>query len=379
MHAEAADGSRLAGRIAVEIREHGPMSFARFMELALYDPEAGYYASGPERLGPRGDFFTASDVGSGLGECLARQIVEMDRLLGNPDPFTYLELGSGRGLLARDVRDAVSDREPGLAGRMRFVLADSSAAMRAAAASALPSAEVAEPAALRGSIRGCVVAVELFDALPVRRIRRNGTTLREVFVGLADDGSFVESEGRPSREAVEWAERWGAVPEDGDEGEACPAALEQVDALATILDRGFACIVDYGHAASELYGPGHRRGTVLAYHRHAVSEDLFAQVGEQDLTAHVNFTAIEDRARERGLSVLGRTTQDRFLIALGLLERFDANDEAAWRDPERVRRRLQAMQLIHPDGMGRTFKVLLLSRGVVPAPRLRGLEDPFRR
>ncbi len=136
-------------------------------------------------------------------------------------------------------------------------------------------------------------------------------------------------------------------------------------------------IVDYGASATELYGPAHAGGTLLAYRRHRAHDGYLEQVGEQDLTAHVNFTALEDHARERGLSVLGQTTQDRFLIANGLLEAFESRDESQWRDPREVKRRLQAMQLIHPSAMGRRFRVLLLAKGLDPPPELAGLRDPF--
>ncbi len=371
------DAGTLRDRIAAEIRARGPMTFARFMDLALNDPQAGYYAAGPGRLGPRGDFFTASDLGDAFGACLARQIEEMDRALGGPDPFTYVELGAGRGLLARDVRAGLEASAPGLARRMRFRLVDRSPAMRRAAAEAVPGADVTAEAG-PATFDGCVVAVELFDALPVHRVRRRGAELAEVYVGLSPEGALVETEGPPTPDAAAWARRWGAAPEDGDEAEACPAALEVVDGIAASLRRGFACVVDYGYPAAELHDRSHARGTALAYRRHAVSESLLDDPGEQDLTAHVNFSALEDRARERGMRALGLTTQDRFLVSLGLLERFEAADEASWRDPARVRARMQALALLHPHGMGRAFKVLLLAKGIDPPP-LAGLSDPFAR
>jgi SAM-dependent MidA family methyltransferase len=211
----------------------------------------------------------------------------------------------------------------------------------------------------------------------VHRVRRRGGSLREVFVDWTEEGGLTERELDPVAGVEQTAARYGAAPEDGDESEICLDAAPMMRALAGAIHRGVLFIVDYGYPASELYSARHRRGTLLAYHRHAAGEDYLHRVGQQDLTAHVNFTQIEDAAREAGLTVLGLTTQDRFLIGNGILDHFRSEAEAAWRDPSRVRRRLQAMQLIHPSGMGRTFKVLALSKGLAPPPSLAGLRDPF--
>lgn len=371
--------TELARRIGDEIRARGPIPFARFMDRALYEPGQGYYARSASPLGPTGDFFTASDVGTAFGECVARQWIEMDRALGAPDPFSAVEIGAGRGLLARDALDTLAVEAPGLRARIRCLLADASAAMRAEAATNAPEACVVDPGAIGSDHVGCVIAVELFDALPVHRVRRRGSRLREVFVDVGPDGSLIEVEREPLPVAQELALRYGAAPRDGDESEVCPAAVEQVDRIAAVLARGFAIVVDYGHRAAELYGSSHNRGTLLAYRGHATSEAYLERVGEQDLTAHVNFSLVEDRARERGMDVLGLTTQDRFLIANGILARFEEGDPALWGDPARVRRRLHAMQLIHPQGMGRVFRVLVLAKGFERPPRLAGLVDPFGR
>lgn len=346
------------------------------MEIALHDPDHGYYASGPSRLGRGGDFFTASDVGTLFGECLARQLVEMDRILGRPAPFVYVELGCGRGLLAKDVREALAAIPESLAGRLEARLVDSSPGMRAAAAAAVPDARVSAPAEVaRGGV-GCIVAVELFDALPVHRVRRREGRLVEIRVGLDGSGRLAEVEAEPGDELAAYAARYGLAPDDGDETEACLAVRAAMERAASAIDRGFLLVVDYGHSARELYGPRRPRGTLLAYHRHRTGEDWLSRVGDQDLTAHVNFTALEDEARASGFRLIGLTTQDRFLIGNGILRSFEEAAEAR-PDARQVKRRLQAMQLIHPEGMGRTFKVMIFGRGVPEGTTLEGLADPF--
>ena len=354
-----------------EIGARGPISFARFMDLALHHPEHGYYALGPERLGRSGDFFTASDVGPAFGACLARQLVEMDALLDRPEPFRYVEHGAGRGLLAADVEDTLLTQAPDLARRFAAVLVDRSPGMRAAAAERAPAARVAvEGDVPRGGV-GCVVAVELLDALPVHRVRRRGDVLYEVMVALHGE-RLVETEDVAGETLRAWAGTYGAAPRDGDEAEVCLALGPALAALAAALDRGFLLIVDYGHEADRLFGPSHRRGTLLAYHRHRVNEDYLLRVGEQDLTAHVNLTALRAEADGLGLHTAGITTQDRFLIANGILDDLDGDDEGSL---AATKRRLQAKQLIHPHGMGRTFKVAVFTKGMEPEPVLRGFRE----
>ena len=367
----------LRDSIADEIRERGPISFARFMERALYDARHGYYASGSGGLGPEGDFVTASDAGRAFGRCLARQLGEIDRLLQRPDPFDVVEVGAGRGLLARDLTEASQAGDADLFRRLRYAAIERSAAMRESIARNAPAAAVidaAEPPA--GGRVGCLLAVELFDALPVHRVRRRDGALLEVVVELGAAGELVEGEREPSVEVAAMAERYGAAADEGTEAEICLAALDELATLAAWIERGVLLLVDYGDSAERLYGGRRPRGTLLAYHRHRTNEEYLERIGAQDLTAHVNFTALEDRARELGLAVLGRTSQDRFLIANGLLEVFDERDAEAWRDPARVKQRLQARTLIQPL-MGRGFQVLALARGVDPGTRLAGLEDPF--
>ena len=164
----------LSERIRREILERGPISFARFMERALYDPDGGYYSRGGSRLGPGGDFYTASDVGHAFGAAIARQLQEIDRAIGPHDPFHVVEFGPGRGLLARDVLDAMRVLDSDLASRLCYVMVDRSHAMREESQRRVPEARSLAPGELGAGHHGCVLAVELFDALPVHRVRRRG-------------------------------------------------------------------------------------------------------------------------------------------------------------------------------------------------------------
>jgi SAM-dependent MidA family methyltransferase len=196
---------------------------------------------------------------------------------------------------------------------------------------------------------------------------------------LDGEGRLVEVEIPPGARVCSLAARYGAAREEGEEAEVCPALDGMAATLAKALERGFVLIVDYGYDAATLYGPRHTAGTLLAYHRHRTHEAVLVRVGQQDLTAHVNFSHLEDAAAGSGLRPLGRTTQDRFLIANGILARFAEEDPQAWASPVQVARRRAALQLLHPDGMGRRFHVLVLGRGEIGEGPLRGLADPFAR
>jgi SAM-dependent MidA family methyltransferase len=365
----------LSERIRHEIREHGPMPFARFMEWALYDPDDGYYAGGGSRLGPDRDFYTASDVGRAFGGTVARQLRQIDRAIGPFDPFHVVEFGSGRGRLARDILDEIGRLDRELASRLRYVMVDRSRAMLDEARRTVPEAECLTPDELGTGYRGTVLAVELFDALPVHRVRRRNGELVEVFVGLDDAEELAELERPCTPVARSFAARYGAAAEEGSEAEVAPRVDDELDRMHRALERGVVLVVDYGERAEQLYGPARPEGTLLAYRRHRTSQEYLQRIGEQDLTAHVNFSALEDRARSLGLETLGFTTQDRFLIANGILDAFRPDEPDRLHDPRRVKARLQALQLIHPDGMGRRFKVLALAKGC--RPDLDGLRDPF--
>jgi SAM-dependent MidA family methyltransferase len=358
-------------QIRREILEQGPLTFARFMELALHHPRFGYYAAGSERLGERGDFITAGDLGPAFGRAMARQIEELDRECGRPAPFDVIEFGAGRGLLARDMT-AVLDQ------RFRYVAVDASEGMRRSIAEIAPAAVVSAAADEWPAGRGCVLAMELFDALPVHRVRRRAGRLEEIGVGWERE-RFVETTLEPGADVAAWAERYGAAAEDGFEAEVCTQLDRQFARFDRAIDKGFALVLDYGDTAGLLYGRDRKRGTLLAYSAQRTNEDYLARVGLQDLTAHVNFTALADTAAARGWRTVGHTTQDRFLIANGVLEQFDEIDDEAYHDPAGIEARWRIKQLIQPGGMGRRFQVWIFCKGFAENPVLLGLADPFAR
>jgi SAM-dependent MidA family methyltransferase len=357
---DLAEHPGLAARIRDEIRRSGPIPFARFMELALYDPEGGYYRSAEARPGRSGDFVTAPELHPIFGEMLGRAVEEAWRVLGAPDPFVVREHGAGEGALAvpllrgrsvaiRYAPVEVDDRRLA-ALRQRF--ADAGMTDR------LVGIEGGEP------FDGIVLANEVLDALPVHRVRRRGDALRELAVDVGPSGAFVEAEVEPTTPAL--AARLvaeGIELADGQTAEIGLAIDAWVASAAAPLRRGLMILIDYGGPAAELYDPVRRRdGTLRAYVRHQVSDDPYRYVGRQDLTAHVDVTAVVRAAERAGLVTLGITTQAEALMGLGVEERLreiQADPATTFEDYATLRSSL--MRYLDPAAMGR-FRVMVFGR-----------------
>lgn len=388
---QAPDRTPLRREIADRIANQGPIPFRDFFALALYHPEHGYYMRPSAATGREGDFSTSSDVSPAFGQRLAVAAADVFERLGS-ERWSLVEIGPGRGLLMADMLDGLARHAPrALQSLAEVVLVEVSPSLREAQErrladhpSAPPRRWVASLDELEpGSITGCVIANEVLDALPVHAVVRRGDRLAEIHVDLAeapgDDGEprfrLVEREpGEPRLVAL--AERYGLCPREGHQAEICLELESWIQTLDRALARGAAVLVDYGHEAATLADEHHADGTLLAYHRHRVETDLLARPGEQDLTAHVNWTHLEDAARAAGFTWAGRTTQDRFLLALGIVEDMAADPAGGAESASRTAFRLSARSLVMPGtGGGRRFEACCLVKGV-PAD-LRGLQDPF--
>ncbi len=374
----------LIAEIAAEISDTGPIPFARFMELALYHPRFGYYirpADGPEseRIGWSGDFYTSSDVHPLLGQALARQIRQIDDLLDHPDPFTVIEMGAGKGLLARHILDACASEPVSFSNRLRYVLIERSPAMRElqrrnlAPYLALP-ARASWASGLSdfpdASLVGLFLSNELVDAFPVHRIQVVDGEPKEIYVDY-QDGQFVECLCSPSTPEIKtYLRRLGMDLPSGYRTEINLEALRWMREVARVMNRGVVITIDYGHSAQDFFAPERHQGTLLCYYRQMASDDPYTRVGEQDMSAHVDFTSLATVGEEAGLAVTGFTNQMSFLISLGAERMLDTLD------PESPEFRA-ALHLLRPDGMGRTFKILVQHKGI-PRPELEGLTfKPF--
>jgi SAM-dependent MidA family methyltransferase len=373
----------LVAAVASEIARSGPIPFVRFMDLALYHPQFGYYMrppeKGTERIGWSGDFYTSSDVHPILGQALAKQARQLDALLGHPAPFTVVEMGAGKGLLARDFLQTMLAQQDSICERLRYVLVEGSPAMRElqrqhlapwlSQAGLIAWVEKLDSLA-PASVTGLFFSNELVDAFPVHRIQMAGGQAQELFVDY-HDGKFVEVL-RPlsTPKLAAHIRRLNLSLPEGYRTEINLLAQEWMRQVAQTVDRGVVLTIDYGHTAQDLYGPDRPRGTFLCYYHQMASENPFERIGLQDMTAHVDFSSLATIGQEAGLPVTGFTNQMSLLMGLGI------EDMIAHLDPESPEFRA-AIHLLKLDGMGRTFKVLIQHKGI-ERPELDGLQfKPF--
>jgi SAM-dependent MidA family methyltransferase len=367
----------LAGRIHDEIVRDGPITFARFMELALYDPAGGYYRAATARPGRDGDFLTAPEAHPIFGAALARAVADAWDRLGRPAPFTLREHGAGTGTLGLAILDGIAHERPDLAAILRYQPIEVEPRRLEALARRLETAghgAVLDTPPLPGEqpIDGVILANEVLDALPTHRLVMRTGLLCEVRVD-SRDGAFVDTETDPSTPAL--AARLAAEDiqlADGQRAELCLELDAWLTETASGLGRGILLLIDYGYPAAELYDPVRRGdGTLRAYLRHRVHDDPYLHVGRQDLTAHVDVTAVERAAAAAGLAHLGTTTQAEYLVGLGtesLLQAIQADAATTIEDYLTLRSALR--RLLDPGAMGR-FRVMAFGRGwptgIVPA------------
>ena len=359
----------------------GPISFAEFMDLALYHPELGYYAREEDPVGaePGRDFYTAPTRHKAFGTLVGRQVAECLQRVGG-SRRQWVEFGPGSGALAAAVLEELRSRGLAAAAGVEAILVEANPHRRAVqkrrieASGPLDGVRWMTPSEWEREgpkVRGCLLANELLDALPVRRYRIERGEVCELRVGWQDGPVEVSIPATPERCPCEVP----YDPREGQEWEEGSAARRWVQSAAGRLERGYLLLLDYGHLAPEIHSPRHQRGTVMAYHRHVASEDYLARVGRQDLTAHVNFSSLLAVAARCGLSARGPVPQGRFLMALGAMDFLSGGE--SWSGLEEFRSRKTLQDLILPGGMGESHQVVVLATSGCDLD-LYGLRPPGR-
>ena len=381
----------LEAAIRAEIAAAGRIPFARFMELALYHPEWGYYLAPERRPGRPGDFLSAPETHPFFGIALSRQIAECWELLGRPAPFVVREYGAGSGALAWDIVTGLAAEAPTCRAALQYRMVEANPrrleeALAVFAAEGLGDVVRGEAIAANTDpepIVGVALANEVADAFGVHRLVWRGDGLREEWVVWRGD-RFAAEEGELSPEAAaadpeRMLRGHGISLAAGDRIEVSPAAAAWFASVACGLRRGYALVIDYGYPAPELYSAHRLSGTVHAYRGHAVSDDPFANVGEQDLTAHVDFSALRRAGEAEGLVFAGQTTQGAFLASLEMGDLLVAlSQDPATTLPEYLAAQAAILRLIDPGGMGR-FGVLMMAREAPASPPLLGFTvQPLR-
>lgn len=330
------------GEIRSRIADRGMIAFREFMELALYFPARGGYYTDPGTRATRDDYYTSPAVHPAFGAAIAIQLRSMWRALGRPQPFSAVELGAGDGLLARDVVGYAKRLDGPFAGALRYV-----------------TVEMAEGAP--GAVTGCVLSNELVDAMPVARFQVDAGQLKEIFVTVDADGRLCERLAEPSTSAI--GERLATVGcdlPDGFRGEVNDGIRPWMERVDKILSCGFVLTIDYGGTAQEIYA--RERGTLQTYFRHVDGLSPYQNVGRQDMTAHVDFTAVESEGSRLGLRPIGLMTQQRMLRLFGI-DRIEAQLRETGLAEGELAANLQGVRkLTRPAGLG-GFRAFFQERG----------------
>jgi SAM-dependent MidA family methyltransferase len=345
----------------------GGIPFAEFMALCLYEPQYGYYMAPRTRIGREGDFFTSSSVHALFGRLIARQLRQMWEILGR-GPFVVAEQGAGEGHLALDILAAAAAEAPDFYRQLRYRLVEISPDARARQqellAVHLQQVDWCGLEELRG-MEGCFLSNELVDAFPVHLVEKRDGELREVFVVNAAGGFAEELRPLSTPAIAEYLQRLGVALAEGSRAEINLQAPLWMAEVAGILTRGFVLTIDYGYQATELYAPYRRSGTLMCYYHHTSGENPYQRIGCQDITAHVDFTTLQQAGERQGLATLWYGEQYRFLLALGFVEGLLQLEAQETDESRALALRLKLKNLILPEGgMGEIFKVLVQGKNV---------------
>jgi SAM-dependent MidA family methyltransferase len=379
--------NHLSEIIRCEAAQRGVLSFARFMELALYCPVHGYYETKKDNPGWHGDFYTSVSVGELFGQLLAFQFAEwLEEQVHSPQSTVHIvEAGAHDGQLARDILAWLRSNRPELLDQIEYWIVEPSSRRQewqgetlrefaprvrwfAGFHSLLQERTChSSPATCHPPLRGVIFSNELLDAMPVHRFGWDAAKKTWFEWGVTvDDEQFAWAKIQPSAFSLQPSALESVLP-DGYTIETCPAAESWWREAANVLGHGKLLTIDYGFTADELFSPSRPRGTLRAYFRHHASDDLLANVGEQDLTAHVNFSAIQAAGESVGLKTESFQTQSQFLTrilakaskdnSLGKLVA-SKRSEDGWTSAQSR----QFQTLTHPEHLGRAFRVLVQSR-----------------
>ncbi|HEX6988983.1 MAG TPA: SAM-dependent methyltransferase [Bacillota bacterium] len=375
--AHTGGSAELEALLRDEIAGRGPIPFARFMERVLHHPEHGYYAKPEPVVGAGGDFLTSPALHPAFGRALWRQIDQLLRLTGSHPAATVLEIGAGAGQMARDI--VLAARDAGRAAGLRYLIREQSERLRRQQAETVTAAWEDAPVSWVDGLEAArpvqvVVMNELMSALPVHRLVYTGRDWRELHVDL--DGAAFKTVHGPVTEprATAAVAAAGVDPLPGQILDVNVAAADMLADIAACLDRrAFILNIDYGGPAELVYSPARPRGTLRCYYRQALVDDPFARIGRQDLTADVDFDLLRRAADRLGLASQGPIPQGAFLVNLGIEAEARALAERARRGALAAEQELQRVYALYaPEALGRSFWVMVHSRGFRRPPRLRG-------
>lgn len=368
----------LSGIVQNRIRDEGPISFHDFMEMALYYPELGYYTSAKEKFGKEGDYFTAPFFTNVYGAVIAKQLEEMWILLGKKE-FTIVEYGAGTGSLCADILDHLKSNKS-FYEKLSYVIIEKSDSLKDQQKLFLNNSELSRKVKWIASIKemssfiGCVLANEVLDNFSVHKVLVEENELMESYVD--HNNSFNEVLKPAPHYLQEYFKQLNVILPNDFCSEVNLEAIQWLKNISEVMTKGFIITIDYGFLSSELYQPQRKLGTIVCYHKHSVNDQPFANLGEQDITAHVNFSALDHWGKRNGLQNCGFTTQSQFLSGLGLTEHL-RQLEVKEKNSADFKNKFMFLHTLLVS-MGRKFKVLIQQKGL-QKPRLSGLQfcQPF--
>lgn len=359
------------------IEERGRITFEEFMDTALYHPEYGYYTSKKARIGKEGDYYTSTDVHRAFGVCIMRQIEEMWNIL-KISPLSLVEVGAGKGLLCADILLSAREKSPALFKEVRYFIVEKSPEFIERQKRHIEELGLMDKVSwvpeikegLSGNI-GIVLSNELIDAFPVHKVTYSNGLWNEIYVTL-ENGILTEKEDSISDQRL--ADFLTGLEGSFDDRYTTEVNLKAIDWIKGVgngLQKGFVITIDYGYPRKELYSAERNRGTLMCYFRHQASEDPYLNIGEQDITTHIDFTSLAEAGKAAGLEVAGFTDQSYFLMGCGIEEEFQQLEAINAENIDAFKNNIALKKLLMPGGMGSTFKVLIQQKGM-ERPRLRG-------
>jgi SAM-dependent MidA family methyltransferase len=346
------------------------ITFRDYMELCLYHESYGYYISGKHKIGKDGDFYTSSFIGEIMGEMIGKWIAKQCENMNGDEELFIVEWGAGTGRMAGQLLSYIYNHHPDLYQRTVYTIVEASPYHRQWIQQALAEhldriqlrTEKECLNEMRHKRRSLVLANELLDAFPVHRIELQQEKIYEIYVSWDDAvGAFTERRMPAAHELIRYLSEGAVELVEGQMAEINLEALSWIRKIGTAMNKGTMILIDYGHLANELYARHRMRGTLMCYRKHQAHDDPYVYVGEQDITAHVDFSACQRAAEEAGFLRQAYSTQTEFLVEAGIMEELQAHDG---RDPFSAasKRNRSIRQLLISDQMGDTFKVLVLRK-----------------
>lgn len=369
--------SELVDRITNKIKESidKRLTFYEFMSMALYEEDLGYYTRDKSKIGKNADFYTSSSVGPIFGQIIGKSFIEMFSYASNEEQYAILEMGGGNGRFSRDVLDFYKKEEPLIYEKVNYFMLETSPYHKTLQAEYLKNHldKIVWIDNLNelNSFEGVIFSNELVDSFPVHKVKQINGEFQEVYVTFNENSlEFEEQYGAPSTPLLkEYFDIQGITLREGQTAEVNLNGIKWIEEVSRILKKGFVITIDYGYPADELYTTYRNDGTLMCYYRHIANDNPYQNIGDQDITTHVNFSILMDIGAKNNLETVWFTTQSHYLINNGILDYLkevdmDTFDERNIIQDEGLRLNRAIRQLITPTEMGETFKILVQQKNI---------------